>query len=68
MSARKSGESGRRGNTVGTYMCGDLACSLYARRIKTPALGNQYREDTPVEDRVERVVTNMDAFIRRVAG
>ena len=66
MTARKTGESGRRGNTVGTYMCGDLACSLYARRKRTPALGNQYREDTSVDERVERVRTNLAAFLARI--
>ncbi|KAA0017981.1 FBP domain-containing protein [Antrihabitans cavernicola] len=66
MTARKTGDSGRRGNTVGTYICTDLACSLYARRKKTPALGNQYREDSSPEDRIERVRTNLDAFIGRV--
>ncbi|MBJ8344866.1 FBP domain-containing protein [Antrihabitans sp. YC2-6] len=68
MAARKAGESGRRGNSVGTYMCSDLACSLYARRIKTPALGNQYRDDSPTEERIERVRDNMNAFVARVDG
>ncbi|MFD4367117.1 FBP domain-containing protein [Rhodococcus sp. NPDC058521] len=66
MVARKTGDSGRRGNTVGTYMCEDLACPLYARRKKTPALGRQFRDDTPLEDRVEKVRTNIDAFISRL--
>ena len=30
--ARRTGEAGRNGNTVGTYMCADLACS---RRVRT---------------------------------
>ena len=30
--ARRAGEAGRNGNTVGTYMCADLACS---RRVRT---------------------------------
>jgi hypothetical protein len=67
MAAQKAGESGRRGNTVGTYMCTDLACSLYARGKKTPALGNRYREDLiTVETKIERVVDNMSAFIARL--
>ena len=30
--ARRTGEAGRNGNTVGTYICADLACS---RRVRT---------------------------------
>ena len=30
--ARRTGEAGRNGNTVGTYMCADLGCS---RRVRT---------------------------------
>ncbi|KQU04157.1 hypothetical protein ASG56_12215 [Rhodococcus sp. Leaf7] len=67
MVARKTGESGRRGNTVGIYMCTDLACSLYARRLKSPKLGRQYRDDTPVEERVERVRTTLTAFLARLS-
>jgi hypothetical protein len=66
MTARKTGESGRKGNTVGTYMCTDLLCSLYARGKKTPALGNRYRENLTPEERVERVRDNVDAFIGRL--
>ncbi|QDQ90911.1 FBP domain-containing protein [Rhodococcus sp. WB9] len=68
MTARKSGESGRRGNSIGTYMCADLACSLYARRKKSPAMGRQYREDLEPEERIARVRDNLDAFIARVYG
>jgi hypothetical protein len=49
-------------------MCADLACSLYARRKKSPALGRQYREDLEPEERIERVRVNLDAFISRVYG
>lgn len=66
MTARKVGESGRRGNTVGIHICADLACSLYARRKKTPSLGNQYREDLNAEERSERVRDNLAAFIARL--
>ena len=35
-SAPKAGESGRNGNSVGTYICDDLACSIIIRIL--PAL------------------------------
>jgi len=66
LAAPKAGESGRRGNTIGTYMCTDLACSLYARGKKRPAAGSRYREDLTVEEKVERVHANVEAFLNRL--
>ena len=66
MAAAKAGESGRRGNTVGTYICSDLACSLYARKKKTPALGRQFKEDFDVQTRTAAVEDNIAAFLARV--
>ncbi|WP_067652355.1 FBP domain-containing protein [Nocardia harenae] len=66
LTAHKAGESGRRGNSVGTYMCTDLACSLYARGLRRPALGNRYREDLSTEEKVERVRENLRAFLDRL--
>ncbi|MEU4311391.1 FBP domain-containing protein [Nocardia sp. NPDC024068] len=66
MTARKAGEAGRRGNTTGTYICDDLACSLYARRKKTPAMGRAYRDDFDSEDRIRQVQDNVTAFLARV--
>ncbi|RDI54058.1 FBP domain-containing protein [Nocardia mexicana] len=66
LAARKTGESGRLGNTVGTYMCTDLACSLYARNKKRPALGARYREDLSPAEKAERVRTNITAFLTRL--
>jgi hypothetical protein len=66
LTAHKAGESGRRGNSVGTYMCTDLACSLYARGKKRPALGSRYREDLSPEEKIQRVQDNMTAFIGRL--
>ncbi|MBY3791492.1 FBP domain-containing protein [Rhodococcus fascians] len=68
MAAAKAGESGRRGNTVGTYICSDLACSLYARKKKTPALGRQFKEDFDVDTRTATVRENIDAFVARIVG
>lgn len=68
MAAAKAGESGRRGNTVGTYICSDLACSLYARKKKTPALGRQFKEDFDVDTRTATVKDNIDAFLARIVS
>lgn len=66
MTANKVGESGRAGNSVGIYMCIDLACSLYARGRKRPALGSRYREDLSEEEKTERVRENLTAFVERL--
>lgn len=66
MTARKAGEAGRRGNSTGTYMCGDLCCSLYARRVMTPTLGRAYRDDYDPADRIRQIRQNVTAFLGRV--
>lgn len=37
LAARRAGVLGRQGNTVGTYLCADLACSLYVRGASGPS-------------------------------
>ena len=68
MTAQRSGELGRRGDSIGTYMCDDLDCSLYARRKKVPSLGRQYKEDFDPEERAAQVRRNIAAFVARVRG
>ena len=48
--AKRIGEAGRNGNTVGTYVCADLACSARAR-TEIPAW---LRDRDPVEVAEER--------------
>jgi hypothetical protein len=48
--ARRAGERGRRGDTVGTYVCADLACATRARTEIPPWL----RERDPDEVAAER--------------
>jgi hypothetical protein len=50
--ARRAGEAGRNGNTVGTYICADLACSHRVRTDIPPWL----RERDPDEVVAERAV------------
>ncbi|ATL68685.1 FBP domain-containing protein [Nocardia terpenica] len=68
MTASKTGESGRAGNSIGTYMCTDLSCSLYARNKKRPALGTRYREDLTIEQKAQRIHANINAFLTRLGG
>ena len=46
-------------------MCADLACSLYVRG-KLSASGPVVYETLTTEQRVERLATNLDAFLARV--
>ena len=48
--ARRAGEAGRQGNTVGTYMCADLGCAARVRTEIPPWL----RELDPDEVAAER--------------
>lgn len=64
-----AGSAGREGNTVGTYLCADLACSLYVRGKRQPKLRHGRPEEnlTP-EDRIVRLTENLSAFADKVLG
>jgi hypothetical protein len=67
MVAPRTGKAGQRGNSVGTYICGDLACSLYVRGKKAVVgLGGRPPERLTLEEKVERTMTNLTAFIAKV--
>jgi hypothetical protein len=66
MTARRTGEAGRQGNTVGEYLCTDLACSLYIRGQKQTAAGADLDETRPVEEKIARTQLNLTAFIDKV--
>ncbi|MER7397060.1 FBP domain-containing protein [Streptomyces sp. NPDC000151] len=66
LAARRAGAAGRQGNTVGAYVCADLACSLYLRGKKQPDLASRYEEHLTVEDKVARMTLNLDAFLDKV--
>lgn len=61
------GAAGRRGNTVGEYLCADLACSLYLRGKRQPKMRLIRREETlTLDERIDRAMTNMASFVGRV--
>ncbi|MEV0375643.1 FBP domain-containing protein [Streptomyces sp. NPDC050636] len=69
LAAPLAGVRGRQGNTVGVYVCADLACSLYLRGKRQPKLRVvRYEEDLTVEERVARATDNLDAFVAKVTG
>ncbi|URM90571.1 FBP domain-containing protein [Streptomyces sp. MRC013] len=64
--APRAGASGRDGNTVGVYVCSDLACSLYVRGRRQPALRTRHEESLGVGERIDRLRTNLVAFAGNV--
>ncbi|MGW2087185.1 FBP domain-containing protein [Streptomyces sp. NPDC001880] len=68
MTARRTGAAGREGNSVGLYICTDLACSLYVRGKRTAAPGGRFKETLTLEEQVERTRTNLDAFLAKLLG
>ncbi|MDJ0340376.1 FBP domain-containing protein [Streptomyces sp. H10-C2] len=64
--APKAGPAGRNGNTIGTYMCADLGCSLYVRGKKKTALAQRFEESLTLEEQIARAVRNLDVFLGKV--
>ncbi|MFD7290487.1 FBP domain-containing protein [Streptomyces sp. NPDC057539] len=65
MTAPKVGVAGRQGNSVGMYMCADLACPLYVRGRKK-SLGRRLEESLTQEERLARARTNLDRFLDKL--
>ena len=66
MVAPRAGRPGQRGESVGTYVCADLDCSLFARGRRSSGT-IVMEERLSVEERVERLDHNLDVFLARVA-
>jgi hypothetical protein len=64
-SAVRAGEAGRRGDSVGTYICADLACSLLIR-IAPPQYEMQPSPDEVVASRAAGLQARLEAFTERV--
>lgn len=63
--APRAGRAGQRGHSTGLPMCADLACSLYVRG-RLAASGPVVHETLTVEEKVDRLRGNLDAFVGRV--
>jgi hypothetical protein len=66
MTARKAGPAGRQGNSVGTYMCADLACSLYVRGKKRPGTGGRIEESLTLDEQIERTKAHLFGFLDKL--
>jgi hypothetical protein len=68
MVAPRTGKAGKQGNSVGAYICGDLACSLYTRGKKFTARSTRFPGRLTLEQMIERNVANLGAFLAKVTG
>lgn len=68
MVAAKAGKAGQQGNSVGAYLCSDLACSLYVRGKRDAGVGGRIPESLTLEEKIERTVTNLAAFLAKVTA
>jgi len=60
-SAPKAGQAGRDGNTIGTYICADLACSLLIR-ITPPASATQPDPAAIVQAKADGLLSRVRSF------
>ncbi len=68
MTARRTGEAGRQGNSVGQYLCTDLACSLYTRGKKVSTGAGVVEETLTLAEKVARTRANLDSFLSKVTA
>ena len=61
-SARRVGNAGKLGNTVGTYICADLACSLYLRGKRGPSAPNM-KGTSSLDEEIERTIASLHRFV-----
>jgi hypothetical protein len=68
MVAPRTGKAGQQGNSVGAYICGDLACPLYTRGKKFTSSSTRLQERLTLEEKVERNNANLAAFLIKVTA
>lgn len=67
-SAPLAGPAGRNGNSVGTYICADLQCSLYVRGLRKSEAIARMNETIDQAERIERLRHQVGLFVDRVAA
>ncbi|MEV7966494.1 FBP domain-containing protein [Sphaerisporangium sp. NPDC088356] len=66
LAAKKARQTGKDDDSVGEYICTDLACSLYVRGKKLPEHGERLEESLTVEEKAERVRAKLMVFLDRL--
>lgn len=64
----EGGKARQQGNSVGDYICSDLACSLYVRGKKDAGAGSRPQESLTLEEKIQRTVANVAAFLAKVTA
>lgn len=68
MTAPRTGAAGRQGNSVGTYLCGDLDCSLYVRGKKQSVGFTNVDASLTVAEKAARLTANLHQFLDKVTA
>lgn len=63
--ARRVGDAGRRGDSIGTYICADLSCHDNVR-LAHPLAPNEIRAEGQVDMKLDGTRRRMEAFAARV--
>ncbi|PVZ12973.1 FBP domain-containing protein [Actinomycetospora cinnamomea] len=66
--APRAGAAGREGNSVGTYICDDLACPTTTRLERAPSPQVMPDLSHPVDERVAGLRVRLDTFLASVRG
>ena len=66
--ARRTGAAGRRGNTVGTYVCAGLDCSAQLRRPRTRVGRTRLDGDEDVQIVAAEMLERLDSFLDTVCA
>ena len=68
MTARRTGQAGRQGNSVGQYLCDDLDCSLYVRAKKQSVASGEFEESLTPDEKIARMQANLRTFLDKVTA
>jgi hypothetical protein len=63
--APRSGDAGRNGNTIGTYLCAGLNCSAHVR-VEPPVSEVLPDPSVVVASKIEGLVSRLDGFLSKV--
>ena len=66
VSLMTAAKAGRTGNSVGTYICVDLACSLYVRGRKKAGPAARFQESLTQQEQIDRTTGKVGAFLQSV--
>ncbi|MGC5346245.1 FBP domain-containing protein [Streptomyces sp. DT24] len=66
MTAGKARQAGKEGDSIGEYICTNMACSLYIRGKKLAEPGGRFQESLTVHEQVQRARQKLSAFLDKL--